>query len=141
MITRDLMPRLYKEHSLVLPGQEPSLCLDSLGNFATHISTLTKMRSQRTTAVVVQVSEVEAGNEHRQEAVARGEETEEYPWDDDETGDRLAEHLTNDVIFFMDQIPSIEAVNFIFWFGNWVFYSPTNGPPTCRHCNPRSPTS
>ncbi|KAF7554447.1 hypothetical protein G7Z17_g2911 [Cylindrodendrum hubeiense] len=123
-ITEDLQPRLYRDHTIVLPLQEPSEFVKGEDTVAHHLEKVSRMMKNRATTIIIEAAQTGRVYETDEENTSGGEPEEDYDfWHEEQGGVRFAKKITQELLSMKAQLPSATRVKLIFWFGKWVTYS------------------
>lgn len=117
-ITNELYPLLYKDHALVLPIQEPARYCKEGKRLTPSIDKISRMRRLCTEKIIVEISQTERVFSADEEEEESGPDDEpRRVWDSED--DEFARKLVDELVEMKDQFPSVETIQFIFWFGIW----------------------
>ncbi|KAM0434896.1 hypothetical protein ACHAQK_008591 [Fusarium lateritium] len=120
-ISDDLEPYLYKNHTMVIPVQEP--CQYILGNskLSPQVAKCSRMMKERSKTIVIEMAQTVPSYHADFEVDEDGnpEPVEEY-WESQ--GSVFAEKLIDDILALKTEFPGFKTVKFVFWFAKWITY-------------------
>ncbi|KAF4455589.1 hypothetical protein F53441_2113 [Fusarium austroafricanum] len=119
IISEELQHRLYRNHSMVIPIQEPSVYATGFWNIPLRTAHCSRLMKQRSNTLILEMSQT--GNSYY--ADAESEDDEDEPEHDDEFwrsgGIRLAEKTIHDILALKSELTAVTKVKLVFWFGYW----------------------
>ncbi|KAG5772521.1 hypothetical protein H9Q72_001339 [Fusarium xylarioides] len=125
IISDDLQPRLYQDHAIVIPLQEPSTYATGEWSIVPRIA-CSKMMKQRSNTLIIEMSQTTISYYPDSDLE---EDYDEDPVEDESFWDTLSqgaktfpEKLINDILALKSSLPARKTIKFVFWFGNWTAY-------------------
>uniref|UniRef100_A0A8H7N3M8 Uncharacterized protein n=1 Tax=Bionectria ochroleuca TaxID=29856 RepID=A0A8H7N3M8_BIOOC len=119
-ITEDLQHRLYGNHALVIPIQEPSKYIKGDQQLILPVSKLSQRRKSSATSIIFEISQTEQVYRYTPD----GKQVVDYGfWDGrSETSNALAKLLTGAALHLKSDLPNVVMVCFVFWYGEMSVY-------------------
>ncbi|PNP79919.1 hypothetical protein FNYG_06616 [Fusarium nygamai] len=126
IISDDLQPRLYQNHAIVIPLQEPSTYATGEWSIVPRIA-CSKMMRQCTNTLIIEMSQTTISyypDSDLEEDYDEDPVEDELFWVElDSRGAKaLPQKLINDILALKPSLPALKTIKFVFWFGNWTAY-------------------
>lgn len=128
IISDDLQPRLYQNHAIVIPLQEPSTYATGQWSIVPRIA-CSEMMQQRSNTLIIEMSQTTIS--YYPDSDLEDDEDEDPVeddtfWDPDSRGGKaLPQKLISDILALKQSLPALRTIKFVFWFGNWTAWSRT----------------
>ncbi|KAF4487867.1 hypothetical protein FAGAP_11263 [Fusarium agapanthi] len=125
-IPDNLQHRLYQNHAIVIPLQEPSTYAVGEWSIVPRIA-CSKMMKQRTNTLIIEMCQTTKTYYPDSDLKDGGEDEDpvegELFWNSDSRGGKLLpQKLINDILALKQSLPALKSIKFVFWFGNWTVY-------------------
>ncbi|KAF5007733.1 hypothetical protein FDECE_5981 [Fusarium decemcellulare] len=118
-ISNDLLPRLYKNHAIVIPIQEPCDYTHGKPWLVHHLEASSRMMKQRSDKLIVEASQTKPcysiGSDGKREK-------HNSFWDDEDGGGEFAKKLIQDLLSMNPQLSNVSRIEFFFWCGDWYVW-------------------
>ncbi|KAF4967690.1 hypothetical protein FSARC_4750 [Fusarium sarcochroum] len=121
-ISRELQPRLYKNHAMVIPLQEPSRYTIGNWKFTPHVTECSRMMKQRSKTLTIEMCQTTKSLYADSSLDEDGEPKEPYEFWEGDGGDAFAKRLIGELLDLKSELPSIGTIKFVFWDGSWFAY-------------------
>ncbi|CAH0003378.1 unnamed protein product [Clonostachys byssicola] len=118
-ITEDLQHRLYGNHALVIPIQEPRKYIKGDQQLDLPVSKLSQRRRGSATSIIFEISQTEQVYLYTPDGK---QDIDHDFWDDDRKGNALAKLLTGEALRLKSDLPNVGMVSFVFWYGEMSVY-------------------
>ncbi|KAF5628852.1 hypothetical protein F52700_7945 [Fusarium sp. NRRL 52700] len=121
-ISDDLQSRLYQNHAIAVPLQEPSTYATGEWSIVPRIA-CSKMMKQRSNTLIIEMSQTTKSYYPDSDLKDSDKDPVEdkYFWHHSSRGGKaLPEKLINDILALKPSLPTLETIKFVFWFGNWT---------------------
>ncbi|KAF5561858.1 hypothetical protein FPHYL_5989 [Fusarium phyllophilum] len=125
IISDDIQPRLYQNHAIVVPLQEPSTYATGEWSIVPRIA-CSEMMKQRSNTLIIEMSQTTISYYPDSDLE---EDYDEDPVEDESFWDILSQgaktfpqKLINDILALKSSLPALKTIKFVFWFGNWTAY-------------------
>ncbi|KAK2687940.1 hypothetical protein QWA68_012593 [Fusarium oxysporum] len=124
-ISDDLQPRLYQNHAIVVPLQEPSTYAAGDWSIVPRVA-CSKMMKQRSNTLIIEMSQTTISyypDPDPERDLYEDPMEDEYFWESDSRGGKaFPQKLINDILALKPSLPALKTVKFVFWFGKWTAY-------------------
>ncbi|KAF4439384.1 hypothetical protein FACUT_4139 [Fusarium acutatum] len=126
IISDDLQSRLYQNHAIVIPLQQPSTYATGEWRIVPRIA-CSKMMKQLSNTLVIEMSQATISyypDSDLEEDEDEDPVEDESFWDnpDSRGGKALPQKLINDILALKQSLSALKTIKFVFWFGNWNAY-------------------
>ncbi|KAI8669673.1 hypothetical protein NCS57_00783200 [Fusarium keratoplasticum] len=123
MITEELQNRLYKNHAIVIPFQEPSEYVISNRTFAQHINKTTRRMKMHTDKIIVEIVQTKEAR-YPDNSFDRNGIRKYYGnfWRDHEAGADFPRRVVHELLWMKQHLPAVRTVKFVLWEGQWSMY-------------------
>ncbi|KAF5254549.1 hypothetical protein FANTH_807 [Fusarium anthophilum] len=123
IISDDLQPRLYQNHTIVIPLQEPSTYATGEWSIVPRMA-CSKMMKQRSKTLIIEMCQTTISyypDSDLEEDYDEDPVEDESFWEPDSRGGKaLPQKLINDILALKQSLPALKTIKFVFWFGNWT---------------------
>ncbi|KAJ3542609.1 hypothetical protein NM208_g4007 [Fusarium decemcellulare] len=120
-IFEDMQPKLYREHTMVIPIQEPCDYVKRELPFAPRVAACSKRMRQSTRELIVETSQTTISHYGKEFFEEYGSLEKLYAfWYKHDRGKRFAKNVVNQILSLKRELPNIKRVKFVFWFGCWI---------------------
>ncbi|EEU45293.1 uncharacterized protein NECHADRAFT_28652, partial [Fusarium vanettenii 77-13-4] len=124
MITEELQNRLYKNHAIVIPFQEPSEYVISNRTFAQHINKTTRRMKMHTDKIIVEMVQTKEARYPDNTLDRNGIRKNDGDfWIDVEAGGDFPTRVVHELLWMRQHLPAVRTVKFVLWEGEWSMYS------------------
>ncbi|KAH6960411.1 hypothetical protein DER45DRAFT_158118 [Fusarium avenaceum] len=121
-ISDDLQPRLYENHTMVIPIQEPCQYIIKNSTFAPQVAKCSRMMKERSKTIVIEMAQTDMSHHANAELDEDGNPEIAYEFWESQ-GSVFAEKLIDDLLALKPELPGFKTVKLVFWFANWIAYS------------------
>ncbi|KAF4462819.1 hypothetical protein FALBO_10361 [Fusarium albosuccineum] len=120
-IFEDMQPHLYRNHTMVIPIQEPCDYVKRELPFAPRVAACSKRMRQSTKALIIETSQTTISHYGKEFFEEYGDLKNLYAfWYKHDRGKKFAKKVVNEILSLKKELPNIKKLKFVFWFGCWI---------------------
>ncbi|KAJ4263438.1 hypothetical protein NW762_006257 [Fusarium torreyae] len=122
-ITKELQHRLYANHAMVIPIQEPSRYAIGDWTFAPQVTECSRMMKQRSKILTIEMCQTTPSHYANPPLDKDGKPKEAHGFWERNGGDTFAKKVVGELLDFKSELPAVKTIKIVFWDGNWFAYN------------------
>ncbi|KAM0549871.1 hypothetical protein ACHAPJ_009118 [Fusarium lateritium] len=121
-ITKELQPRLYSNHVMVIPIQEPSQYAIGDSTFVPQVTECSRMMKERSRTLTIEMCQTIPSHYADSPLDEDGKPKEAHSFWEGKGGDTFAKKVVRELLDLLSELPEVKTIKLVFWDGNWFAY-------------------